>query len=829
MRQELPALVLSLLNLSQVCDDHAHTPAKCPLQLDLMHRSMDNSAFPFGALRAPSRTALIARSPFMRRLPNRCFPARHFAPKWLLCAIAYAFTPWVAAQTSTPPPPTPEKTEVGRLETVTVTAERRAENIKDVPLSVTALRAEKLDIINSGGQDIRMLAARVPSLNIESSFGRAFPRFYIRGLGNGDFDINASQPVSLVYDDVVQENPILKGFPIFDLDRIEVLRGPQGTMFGRNSPAGVIKFESARPRFTNEGYANIGLGKDSAFALEGAVNTAVNKELAVRLSLQSQTRDDWVTNTYAAGPTRGLEGYRDNAFRVQALYKPNADTEALLNVHHRDLNGSARVFRANIIQPGSNELVGGFDPERASIDGVNDQNVKNTGGSLRIKFNLGATTLHSITGYETVKSLSRGDIDGGFGATFLPVSGPGFIPFAAESADGLPKHKQFSQEVRLESNARTGPRWLLGAYYFNEKLTIDSFNYDSLAPGNPLNGVARQNQENKAYALFGSIAMDVLPALNVRAGLRYTRDDKDFTADRITAPPFSPTFLGRRSANTSASDTSWDLSGTYRVSPETNLYARVAKGFRAPSIQGRLLFGDTLSVADSETVTSFEVGMKAELFQKRARVSANLFRYEVKDQQLTAVGGAANFNRLINAAKTQGQGAEIDLEAYLTENLLISVGGSINDTKIKDPNLRVQVCGAGCTFTNRVVVPAAPFTPAIVSVDGNPLPQAPKYVANFTLRYGIPLGNGELFVFTDWAYRSKINFFLYEAKEYTGKALTEGGLRVGYKWQEGKYEAAIYGRNITDQVRVVGGIDFNNLTGFINEPRFWGVQFKAVF
>ena len=135
-----------------------------------------------------------------------------------------------AQQTAPTEPGAPTKAatkaaaEVGKLETVTVTAERRSENIKDVPSSITAVRGENLDIINSGGQDIRMLAGRVPSLNIESSFGRAFPRFYIRGLGNGDFDLNASQPVSLVYDDVVQENPILKGFPVFDIEQIEVLR-----------------------------------------------------------------------------------------------------------------------------------------------------------------------------------------------------------------------------------------------------------------------------------------------------------------------------------------------------------------------------------------------------------------------------------------------------------------------------------------------------------------------------------------------------------------------------------------------------------------------------
>ncbi len=718
----------------------------------------------------------------------------------------------------------------GQLETITVTAERRSENIKDVPNSVTALRGETLDVVNSSGQDIRMLAGRVPSLNIESSFGRAFPRFYIRGLGNTDFDLNASQPVSLVYDDVVQENPILKGFPVFDIEQIEVLRGPQGTLFGRNSPAGVVKFDSVKPRQAGEGYLNVGYGKYGSINLEGAANAAINKDWALRISAQGQHRDDWVTNTFK-GPNGKLEGYSDNAARVQLMYQPNSDYSALFNVHARDLKGSARLFRANIIKPGTSELVDGFKPELISIDGRNQQAARNTGGSARIKWNVGDMTFNSITGFETMTSFSRGDIDGGFGAAFLPSSGPGFIPFTAESADGLPNHKQFTQEFRLESRAKGPLRWLAGLYYFNEKIDIDSFNYDTLAAG-AINGLAKQHQENKAYAVFGSVNYAVTEAFNLRGGLRYTSDKKDFVADRLLAPPFSPTFIGRILTKTSASDVSWDFSGTYAVTSDTNVYARVAKGFRAPSIQGRLLFGDTVSVANSEKNISTEVGVKSDLWEKRARLSASVFHYDLKDAQLTAVGGGANFNRLINAAKVTGQGAEIDFQAFITENLLFSVGGSINDTQIKDGGLLTDACGSGCTVLDPIIRPVnfaiGKFAPT-VSINGNSLPQAPKYIANTTLKYSFPMAGGEFFVFTDWTYRSKINFFLYEAKEYTGKSLIEGGLRVGYKWADGKYEAAVYSRNITNQIRVVGGIDFNNLTGFINEPRFIGAQFKANF
>ena len=717
--------------------------------------------------------------------------------------------------------------EVGKLDPITVTAERRSENIKDVPNSISTLSGEKLDVINSSGQDVRALSGRVPSLNIESSFGRAFPRFYIRGYGNTDFRLNASQPVALVLDDVVQENPILKGFPMFDIDQIEVLRGPQGTLFGANSPAGVVKFDSVKPRRALEGYINLSAATYKTTAIEGAVNVPLGKDWAMRFSGQAQHRDDWVKNTFN-GPTKDLDGYDDNAARLQFLYAPSQNFSALFNLHGRDLKGSSRLFRANIIKPGSNDLVDGFDASKISIDGKNESRLKTEGGSVRLKWAMGEYTLHSITGHESLDTYNRGDIDGGFGAVFKPPSGPGFIPFSSETADGIPKHKQFTQEVRLESKFAGPLNWLGGLYYFKEDYTVESFSYDSLFSGGAQNGYERVKQTNDAYAVFGALNYTVSPALKLRAGVRYTKDKKQFDVEDYNSAVFGtvPTRAalaanGPLSASPSNNKTSWDVSGTYALDANISLYARVANGFRAASVQGAGAFNNQ-SVASPETNTSYEAGIKADLFDRKARVSFGMFRYTIKDQQLTAVGGSNNANILLNANKTEGQGFELDLQAYVTSNLLATVGVGYNDTKIKDKNLAVAVCAA-CTVTD----PRDAGGRALI--DGNPLPQAPKYTANFTLKYSIPTKDGELYVFTDWVYRSKVNFFLYESTEFTGKSLTEGGARVGYVFGNGKYEIAVYGRNITNQVRVTGGIDFNNLTGFINEPRIFGAQFKANF
>ena len=156
-----------------------------------------------------------------------------------LAGLAFAQETAPAGQQPTPAPQEEPQAEEGRtefVEEVIVTAQKRTEDVQEVPVAITAVLGQDLGVIMAGGPDIRFLSARVPSLTLESSFGRAFPRFYMRGLGNTDFDLNASQPVSMLVDEVVLENPVVKGMPLFDLDRVEILRGPQGTLFGRNTP-----------------------------------------------------------------------------------------------------------------------------------------------------------------------------------------------------------------------------------------------------------------------------------------------------------------------------------------------------------------------------------------------------------------------------------------------------------------------------------------------------------------------------------------------------------------------------------------------------------------
>ena len=200
---------------------------------------------------------------------------------------------------------------------------------------------------------------------------------------------------------------------------------------------------------------------------------------------------------------------------------------------------------------------------------------------------------------------------------------------------------------------------------------------------------------------------------------------------------------------------SWDLSLRYQVTPGMQPYVRVASSFRAPSVQGRLLFSDEVSVADTEDIISVETGLKLRLWQQRLHLDVAAYHFWMHDQQLTAAGGGTNAIRLLNAERTIGRGVEAEGSLNLGYGLRLTAGMSYNYTRLDDSDLAVQPCGSPCTVLDP---PGA--VPGTVSIDGNRLPQAPRWIANASLSYMRLLPGGSALLFsTDWAYRSRINFF----------------------------------------------------------------------
>lgn len=705
------------------------------------------------------------------------------------------------------------------LDTIIVSAQKREENQQEVPISVETLSAARFSAIQAAGEDILALAARVPSLYAESSNGRLAPRFYMRGLGNVDFDVAASQPVSIVIDDVVQENVVLKSAPLFDIEQVEVLRGPQGTLFGRNTPAGVVRFATRKPTDEFDAIGEVAYGTFNTVTAQAGVGGPLVKDvLSVRLSGLYQRRDDWIDNGFT-GEDDALGGFEELAGRVQLLYTPTDALSVLLNVHGRDYEGTSAVFRANIFDAGSNQLNGNFDRDTVFFDGGdnNPQEADGWGASAKIDWDFGGVTLTSITAFEDASSSSRGDIDGGSGAVFLPDgSFPGLIPFPSDTTDAIDDLDQFTQELRLASNGGGPFNWQVGFYYFDTE-----FDVSTIGVGGP--SLTTLRHSNDSWALFGQGSYALTDRLKVTTGVRYTEDNRDFEGLQVPANVIvNPTSI-------SDDDFSWDVSALYRIHDGLNLYARIARGFRGPTIQGRdvafaefapVTVTDPQTVATSETILSYEAGFKSEFLDNRARLNATAYYYNVDDQQFSIIGGAGNINQVINADEGVGWGFEIDAEALLTDQLFVSAGFSYNNTEIRDEDLATAPCGSGqCT----VLDPLNELGQALI--DGNPFPNAPELTFNAFAEYTMPWRDkGEFFVNTDWAVQGETNLFLYESAEFRTSGNFEGGLRLGYRDAEGRYEGAFFARNITDEENVRGGIDFNNLTGFVNEPRIVGFQ-----
>jgi len=703
----------------------------------------------------------------------------------------------------------------GGLDEITVTAQRREENQQDVPISVTTLPADRLANILQGAEDIRALATRVPGLYAESSNGRVAPRFYIRGLGNTDFDLAASQPVEIVMDDIVMENVVLKSFPLFDIASVEVLRGPQGTLFGRNTPAGIIKFDTAKPSDELNGYLSGSYGRFSTAKVEGAVGGPLSESLAYRASFLYQRRNDWIDNGGVIqngfnSIKNAYGGFEDIAGRLQLQWNPSDNFEVLLNGHGRHIDGTAELFRANIFTAGSNDLNSNFVRDVVWYDegGGNKQQYSTYGGSARVTIDLGGASIISITGFETANGSSRGDIDGGSGAAFLPNgSFPGFIPFNSDTRDGIDDLDQFTQEVRLASNGNNLFDWQLGFFYFDSKLIITTNPF--FAPATTV------RHDNDSWSFFGQGSYDLSDRITFTGGVRYTKDNKDFTGV-ATNFPVMPISL-------SDGKVSWDAALTYRLTDNINVYGRIARGFRAPTIQGRdVAFFGAPTTATSETILSYEGGFKSELFNRRMRLNATGFYYDAKDLQFSAIGGLGNFNQLVNA-DGRAYGFEADLEWLPADNFLLTGGVSYNNTEITEPGLTVGACGGGCTITD----PLDMLGNAIVT--GNPFPQAPDWTWNVTARYAIATNSGEFYLSTDWAGQGRTNFFLYESAEFYSSGNVEGGARLGLLCKDGNLDVALFVRNILDAENVKGAIDFNNLTGFVNEPRIYGVSATMKF
>ena len=744
----------------------------------------------------------------------------------------------------------------GGIDEVVITAQHRVQADKDVAETVSTINADNLDEFSAGGADITFLNARVPSLYASSSYGRTYPVFSIRGFGDNDFDYNAQQPVAMIYDGVVLQNPILKAFPVFDSAGLEVAKGPQGTLYGTDTPGGVIKIDSQKPVMDQfGGYGDLSYGSYDSTDFNGAVNIPiVDGKLAMRVSLNEAYRDNWVHNDYAPNTREtGVNGYNDMAGRIQFLFTPDADTSVLLNLHARDMYGNSTLFRANIEDPGSNNLVSGFQVNHIAFDDLYTQKLETRGANLTVDHDFGPVKLTSISGWEEGKILSRGDLDGGYyntvtGATNLPASAAADAAFggypSSASQDIIPDLQQFTQEVRVSNDANSRLFVQGGAYFFHDlyqDMTYE-FNDETNATGQiydtPLGELVNTRQSAVSWGVFTSAAYKVDDRLTIQAGVRESHDYKDLYTERyyaqgnccgFIADPGTNGYL-KNTAGVGGSLVSWDISADYKITDDVSGYLRAARGGKGPAIEARDTFADNISTAKQEVTTSYEGGVKSDFFDRKFRLNVDGYVWNDRDAQITSTGGAENLILLQNAANVEGYGFEVETTIKPIENLLLSGGMAYNHTEIQDPNLYTSSCSNGCTVTSPIAVINGS---SLASLNHSVLQNAPVWTANWNARYTLPLNDTSgLFAFTDWTYRSNVLTTAYNSVESNVKPLMIGGLRIGYENYEQDLEVSGYVRNIENKVQIIGvAIDFvpGDSNAYVNDPRTFGIEIKKRF
>jgi iron complex outermembrane receptor protein len=703
-----------------------------------------------------------------------------FKPRLLSWSIALAIgglsQPLLAAE------PTPASA-APTLQKVVVTAQKREESVQDVAATVSVQSGEKIRerSISSANE----VANYSPNVSAGTSEGHGRPRWWIRGLGAGAQGADIVSPVGIYVDDVYLANLSATGFPLFDQDRVEVLRGPQGTLWGKNTTGGAIHFISKKPSFEGpNGYAKVDVGNYSNRVLEGAYgDTLIDDKLAARVALRTQGQDGYNKNL-AQGNDRG--NLEDHAVRLQFLAALSDTLDATLSLHSRSYHDTAASTSIGYgTRPdGSNQFGYAIDPKNGKVnyDANYKVNIEHNGASLNLNQYLGDYQLTSITAFEDFRRTGFSDGDN------TP------LPLRTSYSDAT--SKQFSQELRLTSPKDDALTWVLGGHYFHEK--IDAAD----ATGNTDNSYTPRlfnrtdyQQKAESFAVFGSATYHFTDMFSLTAGLRWTRETKDLDLKRVVGAG-AVTFNGgnwwspgsvtsplatsvRQNDSNTWSDYTYDLSPQLQLSDNARIYFRYAKGFRSGGYDTGVTAQANTSVVDPEYLTSYELGLKSEWFDGRLNFNAAAFYYDYEDIQLNIVSytGGVSTSHLTNGAKAEVYGAEFDIEAIPVENLHLSFGLGLLHAEFLD------------------------YSSAGVDYSGNKLVRAPSVSAVLALDYRIPLNNGAGVVLgTDWNTRSEQFFFSNNQTDSMKAAgYTLGNARVTYQLPGGQTSFTGYVNNLTDK------------------------------
>ncbi len=689
--------------------------------------------------------------------------------------------------------------DVGDAADIVVTANKRAERLQDVPISVSAVSGESLAASHvTQAEDI---AQTVPNLQMNTTVGDNTPIFSLRGVSMYDYSLNQSSPVAAYYDEVYKGSFALLGATMFDIDRIEVLRGPQGTLYGKNTTGGAINLITKTAKLGEfSGSAAVGYGNYDRIDLNAAVNAPLVDKAAVRVAGTFTRADGWLDNQTPGQPN--LNSVREFAVRGSLLVEPTNGASFVLRIAHsyqnpRNYGIYAEPLAANRAGLSTYQI-------RSNLADVR-RTARTTAISLTGNIDLSdSLTLTSITSFDKGKLFLFEDTDGQDLRVFE-------VSYDAKAT-------QWTQDLRLTSDFDGPANFILGGYFSHEKVFNSNATYifaDTDSDGVPgITGadcaaalplscvfINRFDQKKKSAAIYGDASFEAGGALTLRAGLRYTRDTGSQNDLVSVATALNGDVVAKPIPLTNLSYATNNLSGKagldYRLSDDVMAYATFSRGYRSPSFNAQAFFAPAeAGSAGSETINAYEVGLKSQFADRAATLNLAGFYYDYHNQQFISVDPATAAANLINIPESRIYGAEAELSWEANSTLTLRTGLGFLNSKVE----RGVISG--------------------INIAGKKLPTAPS----FSMTGGIDLNlmdnnSGKLVLSGSGSYASSQFFEIMNVERLKQGSYALFNAHLDWTSAEGRWNASLWGRNLGRKFYTTAGID---LSGFGFDYKQWG-------
>lgn len=759
----------------------------------------------------------------MKTHTNRLFTSVAFAALATICA------PAVAQNTAT-------ADEIGADEggEIIVTAQKRAERLQDVPLAVTAVTAAALE--NRGVTDTKSLTQLAPTLTYQQGANPSNSSFRIRGIGTSLFGQGTESSVSVVMDGVVLARQAQGFSDLADIERIEVLRGPQGTLFGKNATAGVISVVTARPTKEFSGKVNASIAEMGEYHLNGTVSAPVSDVVGVRISGFYNKDEGYIRNVNLGTKVNGYESYG-----VRGKLELDLGALNLLFAGEYSKN-DAECCQQVLIRSDNANLNALYAPVVAGLDNVEVSSnlpVVNTTSqqtySLEASYDLGSATLTSVTAYQKYNFNNNVDVDGIF--TNVPIVTQ--IPTNAQPAtlaqfdvNGGPfQLDQFSQELRLASSGNNRLNYVVGGYYSTLELdrtfvrrqvfcTIRTLPIGSACP--TANQVGRSGSheahlKNEHIAAFGQVDFAIVGGLKALAGIRLQHEKISVTGRQNTTPAFTtdtllPPGFPQTSGTTNASDS--EVTGKaglqYEFSRSAQMYATFTRGYKGQGLGTEFTqrFNNN-PIIEPETVNAYEFGFKGLTPDRKLSIAAAVFLADYRNLQVQAnrsdpVNNVINFITT-NAGKSRTKGFEIEATVRPDDNLTINMSAAYVKARFDAPG---QACplqnqagaitlATGAAQPNNICFILG--TARTQNIVGGILPNTPTWRLSFNPRYEREVGSNLLgFADVNVSYQSDVNFSLEQDPTQTQEGYATADARIGVRQEDRGFNASVFVKNLFD-------------------------------